>query len=368
VSVAQVLSGARAWHIETGDALEVLRAMPEQVVQTVVTSPPYWGLRDYNNGARGLGLEPTCAEYVEALVEVAREIRRVLRDDGTLWLNLGDCYAGSSWGPQGRTGQMSDRSVISARQIVSRPKKAHKRVSVPGLDGSGANQQHALRADEAGRRTPSLKPKDLIGVPWRVAFALQEDGWWLRSDIIWAKPNPMPESVTDRPTRAHEYIFLLSKSKRYYFDSESVREPGQSSPADVRKMVQGRARLGGKSLGHEDRLNAASRRTRVGTKRSVGRGEGRNLRSVWTLGSEPFHGAHFATFPKRLVEPCVKAGSRPGDLVCDPFTGSGTTGLVALRQGRRFIGIELNADYVELARARIVGDAPLFNSEEQQDG
>jgi DNA modification methylase len=297
-----------------GDALEVLRSLPAGIAQTCVTSPPYWGLRDY--GAEGqLGLEATPEEYVSRMVEVFREVRRVLRDDGTLWLNLGDSYATTSHATFARPG---------GGLVVNR----------------GANRTGTPVP-------PGLKPKDLVGIPWRVAFALQADDWYLRSDIIWAKPNPMPESVTDRPTKAHEYLFLLAKSERYFYDVEAIaelatgREPGNVSHKHTSAYVAG------------DEFS----RTKGGLL-EIGAHESRNRRSVWSIATEPFPEAHFAVMPQALVEPCILAGSGPGNLVLDPFAGSGTVGVVALRHGRRFLGIELNQEYVGMARCRIVG--PLF--------
>jgi DNA modification methylase len=273
--------------ILVGDALSQLKKLEDGSVNTCITSPPYWGLRDYGVGGQ-LGLENTPEEYVENLVNIFREVRRVLKDDGTLWLNLGDSYAGSG---KGRNGDGSHG--------LGSIKQASNRGAVNGI----------LRKNDTGK----LKPKDLVGIPWRVAFALQADGWYLRQDIIWHKPNPMPESVKDRCTKAHEYIFLLSKSQKYYFDSEAIKEPTTD-------------------------------------KRAPGN---RNKRSVWTVTTKPFKGAHFATFPLDLIEPCVLAGSPKGGVVLDPFFGSGTTGVVAEKNERRCVGIELNADYVKLAITRI---------------
>lgn len=294
--------------ILVGDALECLRKLPNGIPHTCVTSPPYWGLRNY--GVEGqLGVESTPEEYVEKLVHVFREVRRVLRDDGTLWVNLGDSYAGSMRGPPGKT---SIRSRTMDAQYCKIDKSGH-----------------------------GLKSKDLVGIPWRVAFALQADGWYLRSDIIWAKPNPMPESITDRPSRAHEFIFLLSKSERYYYDVDAVREKF----ADSRRGSPGGKKPRERGIGRCARPPqfwiAPSDRT------------GRNLRSVWVVPPQPYAGLHFAVFPPKLIEPCVKAGVPLGGLVLDPFFGTGTTGEVAIMYARRFIGIELNPAYVKLAKERL---------------
>lgn len=289
-----------------GDALEILRQLPSGSVHTCVTSPPYWGLRDY--GVEGqIGLEETPEEYVEKLVAVFREVRRVLRDDGTLWLNLGDSYTSG-----GRATRAPDRKS-GAREMSVRPP------------------------------TPfGLKPKDLVGIPWRVAFALQADGWYLRSDIIWAKPNALPESVRDRPTKAHEYIFLLSKSPRYYYDADAIREP--LAETTIKRGSKGKyVGAARKGLKQQPSKNA----------HVMGHPLGRNKRTVWTVSTKPFKGAHFAVFPPDLIEPCILAGSPPGGIVLDPFFGSGTTGVVAEKHGRQWIGIELNPDYIEIARGRL---------------
>jgi DNA modification methylase len=293
------------WRILEGDCMDRMKELDAGSIQTVVTSPPYWGLRDYNAPGQ-LGLESTPEEYVSKMVEVFREVRRVLRDDGTVWLNMGDSYAANG--------------AVAEAPDTKNPKAG------------------ALRVDS--RRT-GLKPKDLVGIPWRLAFALQADGWYLRSDIIWAKPNPMPESVTDRPTKAHEYVFLLTKSARYFYDADAVREPALRA-GDIPGGDNGRG------------VDAFGVKPHAPFNGEVP--AGRNLRSVWNIPTEPFPEAHFATFPKALVEPCIKAGSKPGDMVLDPFAGSGTTGVVALRLGRSFIGIELAPAYAEMARKSLETD------------
>lgn len=298
-----------------GDCRDVLGSLADGSINCCVTSPPYFGLRDY--GVEGqLGLEPTPDEFVSAMVEVFREVRRVLRDDGTLWLNLGDSYANDGkWG--GSTG------------------------------GKHASALHGNSG--IGRRllTTGLKPKDLIGIPWRVAFALQADGWYLRQDIIWHKPNPMPESVTDRCTKAHEYIFLFAKSERYYFDADAIKEQAVSNHASGNGF---KGRQGGAI--HMPMSGGA------GTADQWLPGGMRNRRSVWTVSTKPFKGAHFATFPPDLIEPCVLAGCPVDGTVLDPFFGAGTTGLVAQKHGRNCVGIELNPDYIAIANERL-GLAPV---------
>lgn len=253
-----------------GGALTVLQRLPDQHAQCIVTSPPYWGLRDYNIEDQ-IGLEETLPQFINSLVGVFREAKRVLRDDGVLWLNIGDGFT------SGNRGWRAPDKKNPARAMSVRP------------------------------NTPEgLKPKDLMGIPWRLAFALQDDGWYLRADVIWNKPNAMPESVRDRPTRAHEYLFMFSKQEQYFYNREDVKEPN-----------------------------------------------GRNMRSVWNVNTMPFPGAHFATFPQKLVEPCLKASTRPGDFVLDPFFGSGTVGLAAQQLGRSYVGIELNPEYVALAADRL---------------
>ena len=257
-----------------GDALNALRLLPSNSIQCVVTSPPYWGLRDY--GIEGqIGLEATLPQFLNHLVAVFNEIKRVLRDDGTLWINIGDGYTSGNRGYR------------------------------------AADKKNPARAMSVRPDTPTgLKPKDLLGIPWRLAFALQDDGWYLRSDIVWNKPNAMPESVKDRPTRSHEYLFMLTKSERYYYNHEAVKEIGTN-------------------------------------------GKLRNRRTVWSINTQPFSESHFATFPPNLIEPCIAASSKPGDYILDPFFGSGTVGLVCIQEQRGYVGIELNPEYVSIAATRL---------------
>jgi len=383
-----------------GDVLDVLREMADESVQTCVTSPPYWGLRDYGESGQ-LGLEPTPQEYVAAMVGVFREVRRVLRDDGTLWLNLGDSYAAD------RGGTYQPAETLAGGVSGRMPDGA------PTNRGRGGGYMASR-----GARAHGLKHKDLVGIPWRVALALQDDGWWLRSDVIWSKPNPMPESITDRPTRSHEYVFLLTKSPRYFYDAEAVREPNVSTSggpwSTAYRQAQREAIDGGESFGR--RWNP----------------DGRNARSVWTITTKPYKGAHFATFPPEIPERCIKAGTpeagccakcgspreriivatgpdgRTGEMrggkahdangkplmgdnmmdhgvrgswnsgghvlrketagfrstcdcaaetvpsvVLDPFSGAGTTAFVARQLQRWAVGIDLNAEYLDLAAERL---------------
>lgn len=302
--------------IYKGDCREVMANMPEQSVNCCVTSPPYFGLRDYGNDAQ-IGLEQTPEEFVEAIVEVFRGVRRVLRDDGTVWLNLGDSYYNYRPG----------KGQALAKQTVSK-----------------TSQDLPQECARRGNKLEGLKEKDLIGIPWRVAFALQADGWYLRQDIIWSKPNPMPESVQDRCTKAHEYIFLLSKSPRYYFDNDAIKEQAQDWGE--------RDRTNGKYHNEGSGLSPHS-----GLERSY---EKKNKRSVWTVSPKPFKGAHFAVYPPELIEPCILAGCPKGGTVLDPFGGSGTTAVVADRLGRNSILTELNEDYIEIARNRIETDGGMF--------
>jgi DNA modification methylase len=307
-----------------GDCRQILRTLPEQSVHCCVTSPPYFGLRDYGMDEQ-IGLEPTPEQFVAELVAVFREVRRVLRDDGKLWLNLGDSYFSSTKGTGGK-----NSSTLNAKR-----------------DENGTVCGKSTITYNPVKLSPGelpIKPKDLIGIPWRVAFALQADGWYLRQDIIWHKPNPMPESVTDRCTKAHEYVFLLSKSARYYYDSEAVKEPAISTEPAGNGFAgrQGGERGLPMSGGH-------------GTAERWQPGCARNRRSVWTVATKPYKGAHFATFPPALVEPCILAGCPVGGTVLDPFSGSATTGQVALSNARNYIGCELNPEYHELAQQRLDG-------------
>ncbi len=294
--------------IITGDSLEVLRGMEDESVDMCVTSPPYYGLRDYGVDGQ-IGREQSPEEYVEKLVQIFREVRRVLKPDGTLWLNLGDSYATSS-------GDNPPRNT--------RNSNGHTAKSVPA----------------------GYKRKDLIGIPWMVAFALRADGWYLRQDIIWHKSNAMPESVRDRCTKSHEYIFLLSKSPRYYFNADAIREPC-GKKGNAKTFRGGGAYTGGRSFKNSATVE---RQSHGNTENKAG---SRNKRSVWSIATAQFKAAHYATFPVKLVRPCILAGCRPGGVVLDPFIGSGTTGVVAIEEGRSYIGIEINPEYVAMATERI---------------
>ena len=307
-----------------GDCRDVLPTLPAGSVQCCVTSPPYFGLRDYGHAAQ-LGLEATPDAYVAALVDVFRAVREVLADDGTLWLNIGDSYG------SGNSGQM-----VSAHS--------------GGVYNKLAKFQAATQAPHAREPIAGMH-KQLLGIPWRVAFALQADGWTLRQDIIWAKPNPMPESVTDRCTKAHEYVFLLAKSARYYFDAAAISEAATMTPQRRFSAVG----YGRETPGRNDHNSRLSLRAEPAREY-----ETRNRRSVWTIATQPFAEAHFATMAPELARGCILAGCPPGGVVLDPFAGAGTTGLVADRLQRDALLIELNPDYVALAGDRIRGDAPLF--------
>ena len=327
-----------------GDAIARLRELPDGFVQMCVTSPPYWGLRSYLPDGHAdkpneIGLELTPDAFVSRLVEVFREVRRVLRDDGTLWLNLGDSY----YSPR-VNGSVGENSTINS----TRSRAAFRDVN--RIKAANA-KQHTNRGANIGGTGPrceglDIKPKDLVGIPWRVAFALQADGWWLRQDIIWHKPNPMPESVTDRCTKAHEYLFLLSKSERYYFDAKAIAEPCVTPGL----IVGGR---GSSWHDHKDDLRLGDRKDPECNGKHSAFEDARNRRSVWTIATQPYAGAHSATFPEALVEPCILAGSREGDRVLDPFAGSGTTLAVAVKLQRRSIGVELNPSYQRLIERRL---------------
>jgi len=291
-----------------GDSLATLKEMSDESVQCCVTSPPYWGLRDY--GVEGqLGLEKTPEEYVAKMVDIFNEVKRVLRNDGTLWLNLGDSYG---------SGQ----------------RKTQKSQTV----ANGNRQDLPIERGKQGFA------KQLIGIPWRVAFALQSDGWYLRSDIIWHKPNPMPESATDRPTKSHEYIFLMSKNARYFYDYEAILEPFcEDSDMEYRKTL----RLG--KFYRAGNQNPYINNTPLAGDRKITKlKDGRNKRTVWTVTTKPYKEAHFATFPPDLIKPCIMAGSKKGDVVLDPFSGSGTTGYVAKELSRKSVMIELNEEYIQM--------------------
>jgi DNA modification methylase len=329
--------------IEFGDCRDIMRRwhMLGFKVQTCVTSPPYFGLRDYGHAGQ-LGLEKSPDEYVRSMVEVFRCVRDVLADDGMLWLNLGDSYAANR-GYQVPSTLMNGDATNAAQ--------------------AGAGQ--GMKAADLG-----LKPKDLIGIPWRVAFALQSDGWYLRQDIIWAKPNPMPESVTDRCTKSHEYIFMLTKRERYYYDHEAVKEPvAASTIARLSQDVEnqrGSDRVPGKTNGPMKAVGGSRSKQDGHGRRHAGFNarydervaesgvpETRNRRSVWTVATRPYKGAHFATFPPDLIEPCILAGAPPGGIVLDPFMGSGTTAAVAVKHGRQYLGCELNPEYEALQKERL---------------
>lgn len=317
--------------ILNGDWIENLKTLPDCAVQCCVTSPPYWGLRDYGVAGQ-LGLEKTPEEYVEKMVIGFREVRRVLKDDGTLWLNLGDSYASDTKGSGG--------GGITSGLNCKRSE-----------DGSFHPDNKSVRHFNARKVQHGLKPKDIVGIPWRVAFALQSDGWYLRQDIIWAKPNPMPESVTDRCTKSHEYIFLLSKSARYYYDADAVKEDSVTDPNSKAAMMFG-------SANGKNNTSVLAHAADLGHKWDIS--PTRNRRSVWTITTKPYKEAHFATFPEEIPRTCILAGSKKGDTILDPFSGAGTTGVVAEKLGRKYIGIELNPQYIKLAEDRIYNVQPLF--------
>ena len=308
-------------HIITADAIEGLKQIKSESVNCCITSPPYYGLRDYNIEGQ-IGLEETPERYVEKLVDVFREVRRVLASDGTLWLVIGDCFAGSGKGAARCPG-----NVINSKQETSKGMLAAKNCII--------------------KKPLNCKTKDLIGIPWMLAFALRSDGWYLRSDIVWHKTNPMPESVKDRPTRAHEYVFLLSKSMKYHYDHEAIKEPTVCT--SLKKFTDSGT---DKQRGH-GRTHSGFNGRYAAKLEADGIPTTKNRRSVWTVATKPYPEAHFATFPPELIRPCVLAGCKPGGTVLDPFFGAGTTGLVALEEGRSFIGIDINPKYVEIAEKRL---------------
>lgn len=338
-----------------GDCRDMLKTLADESVNTVVTSPPYFGLRDYGVDGQ-IGLESSPDAFIAEMQAVFREVRRVLRKDGTLWLNLGDSYVSS---PPGNKEKPKDIDGVYGRRMDRQTGHGEDKAAIWGCGLS-----------------TGLPNKNLIGMPWRVALALQADGWILRQDIIWSKPNPMPESIQDRCTKSHEYIFLLSKSQRYHYDAAAIAEP--VAPATVSRLAQdvesqevshrvpGKTngamkakapRFGGQKYGDDVREQS---RTKSGNEYTDTNGGMRNARSVWNIATQPFSEAHFATFPPELAERCIKAGCPEGGTVLDPFFGAGTTGLVADRLQRNCIGIELNPAYAEIARNRIFKDAGMF--------
>ena len=388
--------------IITGDALAELRKLPADSVDCCVTSPPYWGLRDYGVAGQ-IGLERTPEAYLARMVEVFEEVRRVLKPSGTCWVNMGDCYAGSGRGGN-PTHESSTLQGSLGTQEQSMARRSRKATEIGGSARAAAVTGVARKALRAGFHAEQVdqgvigrhwvppaagfKEKDLMGMPWRLAFRLQDAGWWLRQDIIWHKPNPMPESVTDRCTKAHEYIFLLSKSARYYYDQEATLEPCSEGTharlaQNVAAQIGSERAHGGNGAKSNGNMKAVGRKMHRST--GVGFGHGydqhpkprvknnpsfneamalqptqRNLRSVWTMNTQGFAEAHFATFPEELARRCILAGCPADGLVLDPFAGSGTCGLVALKLGRRFLGLELNPKYVAMAERRIRNEAGLL--------
>lgn len=315
--------------VHVGDWVELLRKIDDESVDCVVTSPPYWGLRDYGVDGQ-IGLEESPADYVQKLVLGFREVRRVLKSTGTVWINLGDSYIGS-WGAQGRGAEMAGRRSIAARQIA---RAARRR----------------LRTREIGSKTEGLKPKDLVGIPWMVAFGLRGDGWWLRSENIWHKANPTPETVIDRPCRDHEQVFLLTKSARYFYDRRAVMQKATGTAHSRVSVFEGKRVSVSPKAGRLERGVKSNPHFAAATSKEVL--EERNLRTVWKMVSEPYHGAHFATFPTKLATRCILAGCPIDGVVLDPFGGSGTVAEVAEALGRRWIHLDISPEYAELARAR----------------
>lgn len=331
-------------HIYTGDAIETLKTLPDQSVDCCVTSPPYWGLRDYGHSNQ-MGLEKTPEEYISGMVEVFREVKRILKNEGTCWVNIGDSYCSTA------PGSMGDALHIQGLKIETAEARRQKRNATPS----------------------GMKPKDLVGIPWMLAFALRADGWYLRQDIIWAKPNPMPESVTDRCTKSHEYIFMLSKSQRYFYDANAIKTPSKNATDDQRilkaqvsanknnpdEMKNGLRPRVDKQRGHSRRHAGFNDRWDAMSKEEQAFG-GANKRSVWNVPTKPYSGAHFATFPPELIIDCIKAGCPENGVVLDPFMGAGTTAMVARKLHRNFIGTELNPAYIEIANKRLHKEIGIF--------
>jgi len=336
--------------IYTGDCIKELKKLPDCSVNCCITSPPYYALRDYGH-SKQIGLEKTPQQYVKKLVKVFREVKRVLKDDGTLWLNLGDSYAATG---KNRT---AEQASLKSNLLGSK-----------GTQISCKNQPNKI--------TAGLKPKDLIGIPWVVAFALRADGWYLRQDIIWNKPNPMPESVTDRCTKSHEYIFLLSKSNKYYYDAAAIMQKAKNPEDDLRRYNNqswDNKNIPTKFANGIRTRKSGNLKRKIGTERGCPENTGSNVcgsvpwegtmankRSVWTVNTKPYNDAHFATFPPELIIDCVKAGCPIGGIVLDPFMGAGTTAMVSAKLDRKYIGLELNPAYVQIAENRLNKELGLF--------
>jgi DNA modification methylase len=319
--------------ILTGDCIEKMASLPDGCVNCCITSPPYYGLRDYGVDGQ-IGLEESPEAYVSKMVEVFRSVKRLLGDDGTLWLNLGDSYWGGGW----RGADLNENSG----DVQKGHKGTHCGATMPEMKGKNG----------------IYKPKDLVGIPWMVAFALRADGWYLRQDIIWHKPNPMPESVTDRCTKAHEYIFLMSKSQRYYYDADAIKDDAVDE-----ESYNGRRFRGPKSIYLNNAIPAKMNHQSFDKKNNELQGktyEKVNKRSVWTVTTRPFGEAHFATFPERLIVDMIKAGCPEGGVVLDPFMGAGTTALVARKLNRNYVGVELNSSYVEIANKRLYNELGMY--------
>lgn len=361
--------------IQCGDVRELIKGLPDNSIDCCVTSPPYYGLRDYGHPDQ-IGLEQTPEQYVAGMVQVFEQARRVLKPEGTLWLNLGDSY----WGGKGMNGNSKARRTADERGAIQ----------------SGGTPLQSMRALDG--KHDHIKPKDLVGIPWMVAFALRSAGWYLRQDIIWHKPNPMPESVTDRCTKAHEYIFLLSKSQKYFYDHEAIKQDAKDAKDDYRRLMQQKSdnksnpsemvnglrpkswngssfdkgktgemkhTRGGRKSGNKERKPGSERGCPEGTGSNVcgsvpWEGMKANKRSVWTVTTKPFKEAHFATFPEDLIVDCIKAGCPEGGVVLDPFMGAGTTALVSRKLGRNYVGFELNPEYINIGENRLKTEMGLF--------